>query len=436
MSAAPLNHLTVAEAARKIAAREITSEALVRACLDRVAARDGVVKAWASIDVDSALEAARAADRAEGQRGPLHGVPIGVKDIFDTFDFPTQMGSPVWAGNRSLCDASVVAIVRAAGAIVLGKTVTCEFAGIAPSVTTNPLNPAHTPGGSSSGSAAAVADFMVPAAFGTQTGGSVLRPASFCGVVGFKPTFGTFNREGLKFANESIDTIGLLTRTVEDAALLTDVLLGRAPVPLRLPPRRLRLGFCRTFMWNDKVEPATRAMIADTIAKARKAGAEVVDFGLPSDFSRINEARDIINNVERARAMAWEWAHARSGLSPQLTATIEAGLAADDADYRDALRFLESARAALDERFAAVDALITPVVNGEAPTGHSSTGDASLQGLWTALYTPSISLPAALGPNAMPIGVQLVAPRWADRALLEMALWMQREAGIAQPPRD
>ena len=265
-----LNHLTVTEAARKIAAREITSEALARACLDRVAARESVVKAWASIDFDRAMEAARAADRATS-RGPLHGVPIGVKDIFDTFDFPTQMGSPIYAGNQSRGDASCVAMLRAAGAIILGKTVTCEVAGVAPSVTTNPLNPGHTPGGSSSGSAAAVADFMVPAAFGTQTGGSVLRPASFCGIVGFKPTFGTINREGLKFANESIDTIGLLTRSVADAALLTDILVGRAPFRLVLSPDPPRLGFCRTWMWNDKVEPATREMIADTVKKARAA---------------------------------------------------------------------------------------------------------------------------------------------------------------------
>jgi Asp-tRNA(Asn)/Glu-tRNA(Gln) amidotransferase A subunit family amidase len=176
-------------------------------------------------------------------------------------------------------------------------------------------------------------------------------------------------------------------------------------------------------------------MILETIKKARAAGAEVVDFGLPSEFSRMNAARDVINNVERARAMAWEWTHHRSALSPQLTQTIEAGLATDEDDYRDALRFLDSARHVIDERFRGLQAIITPTVNGEAPKGQGSTGDASLQGLWTALYTPSISLPAAQGPNKMPIGVQLVAPRGADRTLLEVALWMQKTAGMTAPAR-
>ncbi len=432
MNRRALNQFSAGEAARAIAAGEITSEALVRACLDRIAAREHVVKAWAAIDFDHALAMARASDRTP-RRGPLHGVPIGVKDVLATHDFPTQMGSPIYDGFRTPCDASCVALARAAGAIIPGKTVTCEFAGIAPGTTTNPRNSEFTPGGSSSGSAAAVADFMVPAAFGTQTGGSVLRPASFCGIVGYKPTFNTFNREGLKFAAESLDTIGLLTRSVEDACLLTHALTGRAPVALRAPDAPPRVGLCRTLWWETKTEAATRARVEEAADKARAAGATVVDFELPADFTRISEAREIINNVERARSLASEWALHRGALSPQMAKTIESGLATTDADYRDALRFLEAARARLDALLADFDCLLAPAVNGEAPRGLEYTGDAALQGPWTALHTPAISIPAGSGPNGLPVGVQLVAARYADQKLLEMALWMQQKARVAAP---
>ena len=432
MSTVNLNRLTVVEAVRAIASGGTTSEALVRACLDRVAARESVVKAWVDIDFDNAVAMARASDRAS-RRGPLQGVPIGVKDVLHTFDHPTQMGSLIYEGYQTVCDASCVAILRAAGAVILGKTVTCEFAGIAPGVTTNPHNAAHTPGGSSSGSAAAVADFMVPAAFGTQTGGSVLRPASFCGIVGYKPTFNTFNREGLKFAAESLDTIGLLTRSVADAALLTDVLVGRSPAPLQPFAGSPRIGLCRTFLWDDKVESATRVCVEESARKAQAAGASVVDFALPADFARISDAREILNNVERARSLASEWANHRKALSPQLVKSIELGLATPDAEYRDALRFLEDARRRLDAAFADVDCLLAPTVNAEAPRGLAYTGDASLQGLWTALHTPTISIPAHVGPHGLPIGVQLVAPRYADRKLLELALWMQQTARVVAP---
>src|SRR5215203_2831391 len=219
-----LNQLSATEISQGIAAKKFTAEAVVRDCL------------------------ARALDSGPS-RGALHGVPIGVKDIIDTAELPTEMGSEIYRGNRSFSDAACVAIVRAAGAVILGKTVTAEFAGMSPGLTTNPHNPAHTPGGSSSGSAAAVADFMVPAAFGTQTGGSVLRPASFCGVFGFKPTFGRYSRTGVKFAAESFDTIGTIARTVEDLELLDDVLVGRKVPPSRVTAPRV-VGICRTHLWS------------------------------------------------------------------------------------------------------------------------------------------------------------------------------------------
>src|SRR3954452_3263173 len=250
-----LNALSATEIAQGIAEKKFTAEAVVRDCLARIEAREPVVKAWATIDPDYALRQARELDRGP-HRGALHGVPIGVKDIIDTADLPTEMGSEIYKGNRSFSDAACVAVVRAAGAVILGKTVTAEFAGMSPGPTTNPHNPAHTPGGSSSGSAAAVADHMVPAAFGTQTGGSVLRPAAYCGVVGYKPTFNLINRAGIKFAAETLDTIGLITRSIDDLELLTAVLVGRKPsLPRTLmgPPR---IGLCRTPLW-DTAQPET-----------------------------------------------------------------------------------------------------------------------------------------------------------------------------------
>src|SRR5712691_6674714 len=223
-----LNGLSATEVARRIAAGEITAEAVVRDCLERIEGREPVIHAWVNFDPGLALRQARELDRGPN-RGPLHGVPIGVKDIIDTVDLPTEMGSPIYRGHRAACDAACVALVRAAGAVILGKTVTAEFAGMSPGPTTNPHNPAHTPGGSSSGSAAAVADHMVPVAFGTQTGGSILRPASYCGVVGYKPTFNLINRSGIKFAAESLDTIGVITRTVDDEELITAAVIGKEP---------------------------------------------------------------------------------------------------------------------------------------------------------------------------------------------------------------
>src|SRR5499425_2809477 len=247
-----LNELSCADIVQGIAAGKFTAEAVTRDCLERTKAREDTVKAWATIDPEHALAQARALDRGP-RRGPLHGVPIGVKDVIDTVDLPTEMGSPIYKGYHAACDAACVAVARAGGAVILGKTVTAEFAGMYPGPTTNPHNPAHTPGGSSSGSAAAVADHMVPAAFGTQTGGSVLRPAAYCGVVGYKPTYNLMNRAGIKFAAESLDTIGLMARTIDDVELVTAVVVGKEPAPRTLSSAP-RLGLCRTPLW-DTAQP-------------------------------------------------------------------------------------------------------------------------------------------------------------------------------------
>src|SRR5271165_3950376 len=301
----PLNTLSAIDIAKKIAAGETTCEAVVRDCVVRVARRDSVVQAFVNFDPDYALAQARALDRGSN-RGPLHGVPIGVKDIIDTFDMPTEMGSPIYRGYRPTADAACVALLRRAGAVILGKPATCELAGMAPAATTNPHNAVHTPGGSSSGSAAAVADFMVPAALGTQTGGSVLRPSSFCGVFGYKPTYNSFNKAELKPAAESIDTIGWIARSIEDVALLTAILRMDEPQPLCSVSAAPRIGLCRTELW-DKAQPETKVAVESAAQALSKVGAVIRDVNLPDAFAGLPAiARGTINHFERAACMAFE----------------------------------------------------------------------------------------------------------------------------------
>ncbi len=430
-AAGKLNGLSAAEAARAIAAGEITSEALVAACLDHIEQRDAKVRAWSWLDPAQALGQARALDRElkkSGPRGGLHGVPIGVKDVLDTADMPTQMGSAIYDDWRPRTDAACVALVRKAGAVILGKTVTCELAGIAPRETMHPLDPTRTPGGSSSGSGAAVADFQVPVAFGTQTGGSVLRPASFCGVVGYKPTYNMINRAGVKFAAESLDTIGLIGRTVEDIALVADVCIDRPPVPLTPLDAPPRIGVCRNVMWDEFATAETKAALGDAASRAKAAGAEVREFELGPAFKELFSLRGVVNDYERACGLAWEWAHQREKLSPQMVKTVEQGLAVSHDKYQYTLRLMESCRRDLEAMMGDLDVLLTPAADGEAPVGLHYAGNPAFQALWTMLHVPTISLPLSTGPNGMPVGVQLVAARWADRRLLAAGSWLMRLA--------
>lgn len=422
-----LNALSLSEAAGLIARGSISSESVVQACLDRVRAREPTVHAWAFIDPDLAIAQARARD-AEPARGPLHGVPIGVKDIFDTADMPTEMGSPIYAGHRPPNDAACVAIARAAGAVILGKTVTAEFAGTFPGATTNPHDAARTPGGSSQGSAAAVADHMVMAAYGTQTGGSVLRPSSYCGIIGFKPSYGTFSRVGIKFAAESLDTVGIHTRTLEDTALLRDVLIGMPP--MGLPDRAAvpRIGVCWTHLWQA-AEPATDEAVKSAARSLADAGAIVTETTLPEDFADLGEARRIVNDYERARAMAHEWESARDLLSDQMRKTVGGGFAIADPEYRKALAFMADCRDRLDTIFDDYDALLAPCVNGEAPEGLAYAGDPAFQALWTLLHVPAITLPTHRGPAGLPVGIQFVARRGDDDGLLAVANWVWERIG-------
>ncbi|HEY4403479.1 MAG TPA: amidase [Xanthobacteraceae bacterium] len=429
---ARLNELTAAEVASRVAARDVTAEAVVSDCLARIGAREPAVHAFAHVDAELVLEAARTLDRGP-VRGPLHGVPIGIKDVIDTADQPTQMGSPIYAGHRPAWDAACVALLRAAGAVILGKTVTAEFAGMTAGLTVNPHNPAHTPGGSSSGSAAAVADLMLPAALGTQTGGSVLRPAAYCGVIGYKPTFGAFNRAGLKFAAESLDTIGLMARSLDDIALVTSVLLGGqpgAPAELGGPPR---IGLCRTPLW-DQAEPETRLAVEDAAARLAQAGAPLRDVTLPDDFAGLKvAARETINNYERSKSMAAEWASHRDLISPKLQRCIALGMEMPHADYLAAIRLGEGCRARLPAVFEDFDILLAPCVNGEAPAGLESTGDPGFQAIWTILHAPTMSLPTHTGPRGLPVGIQLVGRRYDDQRLLACARWAWERLGLGAP---
>jgi len=436
---ARLNELSASEIAVRVAARAITVEEVVGDCLARIAAREPQVHAFAHVDPELALRQARELDRGP-IRGALHGVPVGIKDVIDTADQPTQMGSPIYAGHRPACDAACVALLRAAGAVILGKTVTAEFAGMTAGPTVNPHNPAHTPGGSSSGSAAAVADRMLPAALGTQTGGSVLRPAAYCGVIGYKPTFGAFNRAGLKFAAESLDTIGLIARSLDDIALFTSVLLGGrniraftsgfagygAPVALDAAPR---IGLCRTPLW-DTAQPETKQAVEDAAARLAQAGAQLRDVTLPADFAGLKAAaRETINNYERSKSMAAEWASHRDMISPKLARCIALGVEMPHQDYLSAIALGESCRARLPDVFDGFDILLAPCVQGEAPAGLDSTGDPGFQALWTILHVPSLSLPTHLGPNGLPVGIQLIGRRYDDQRLFACARWAWERLG-------
>ncbi len=421
-----LNTLSATEIAAKVAAKVVSCEDVALACLARVNAREAVRKAWAFVDADLILRQAKRLDSLS-ERGPLHGVPVGVKDVIDTCDMPTEMGSPIYRGYRPFADASCVALLRAAGALVFGKTVTCEFAGSTAAETTNPHDFLRTPGGSSSGSGAAVADFMVPLAFGTQTGGSVQRPASFCGIIGYKPSFGLINPAGVKPAAVSLDTVGLMARTVEDIELATRVLTNSGPVSWLPSSARPRIGLCRTYNWNS-AEEATKNAIEDAAHQLADLGFSVRDVTLDA-IDDLQVTREIINDYERARGMSYEWQVHRSDLSEGLAKTIRNGLSLSRDRYIGALRRVEQCRRQLTPAFKEVDLLLTPTASGEAPRNLSFTGDHRFQSIWTQLRVPAITLPTHSGPNGMPVGIQLVSPAHEDGALMAAAQLIFRQLG-------
>ena len=426
-----LNRLSATAMARQLATREITAVSLLRDCLERIAEREPTVHAWTFIDGEAAMERARILD-SQAASGLLHGLPIAVKDLLDTFDMPTCYGSPIYAKHRPVADAASVALARAAGAIVVGKTVTTEFATFHPGPTCNPRNPMHTPGGSSSGSAAAVADWMVPLAFGTQTAGSIIRPAAYCGVVGYKPTYGTINRVGAKMISDTLDTLGALARSVPDAALFVAALSGRRELMIERPMANApRVGMCRTYEWN-RAQPEAIAAFEDAHARLRAAGARVGEVTLPAPFAGLADAQIAIMVSEVARSLSHEWLVHRESLSAEMITMIEAGLAVSPDRYDAARSLARTCRGMLAEVFDVFDVLVAPSTIGEAPVGILATGDPLFNRIWTLLRTPCVHLPSALGPRGLPVGVTVAGPIGADRVTLLAADWIHARIGHSE----
>ena len=433
-----LNWLSASQAARTIAEGATTSEQLVEACLARIREVDPQVEAWAFLDPEYALKQAR--DRDEERRqgrplGPLHGVPIGIKDIFDTMDMPTEDGTVLHAGRTPAYDATVVSRVRAAGAVILGKTVTTECAYFAPGKTRNPHNPAHTPGGSSSGSAAAVAAGMVPIALGSQTNGSVIRPAAFCGTFAFKPTHGLVPRHGVMKLSRALDHVGFFARNIEDLALLAEISTGadvndpdtrpRARIPFvqtaaQEPPLLPSLAFIKTPWW-DRVAPDAQDAFQELAAEL---GERVVEVPLEDSIRNALDWHKTIMEAEMAASLDREWEKGREQLSPQLQGLLERGRATSALEYQKALARARLASEGFDELFERFDAILTPSAPGTAPEGLASTGDPSFCTLWTLCGMPAVNLPLMNGVNGLPLGVQLVGARESDARLLRTAQWL------------
>lgn len=439
MELTDLHLLSASEAARLIRDGIISSEQLVEACLTRIREVDPQVQAWAFLDADYALTQAHALDelRLSGRAiGPLHGVPIGLKDIFDTTDMPTECGSVLYAGRTPSRDATVTAMLRAAGAVIMGKTVTTEFAYFSPGKTRNPHNPEHTPGGSSSGSAAAVAASMVPLALGSQTNGSTIRPAAYCGVIGFKPTHGLISRHGTLTISRTLDHVGLFANSVEDIALLVGQIAGydendpdtrlRAHLPFAVitaeePPLPPMFAFIKTPHWQCADEE-TREGFAEIIEHLGSQVEEVELFPSAGDAWQWHQT---IMSAEMAHNREREWGIGGARLSEQLRAQIERGREVRAAEYLDALGRIKLVNDSFIELFEQrYDAILTPAAPSAAPKGLASTGDPSFCTLWTFCGMPALSLPLLQSSSGMPLGVQLVGPRYGDARLLRTARWL------------
>ena len=401
----------------RLARRELSASDLVLECLARIAEREPVVQAWEVIDAEGSLAEARRID-ALRDKPPLGGIPVGVKDLIDTADLPTAYGSPIHRGHRPACDAECVRRLRDLGAIVLGKTVTTEFAVYSPGKTRNPRDPSRTPGGSSSGSAAAVADGMVPVALGSQTAGSIIRPASYCGVIGYKPTYGLVPLEGVHPLAPSLDTLGFFARSLEDIPPVISALSNAPPTPIRT--RRPRLGLCRTEAW-----PGGAPQTQELIEKAAKAlGARDVDLGPP--FAALIDAQIAIMGAEAAATLREK---PQSELSAKLREFLREGAGVTPERLAAAREQAERCRRDLDRMFEDLDALLTPATTGEAPEGLAATGDPVFCRIWTLLGVPCISLPVLTGPAGLPIGLQVVGRRQTDDELLSSAAWIYERIG-------
>jgi Asp-tRNA(Asn)/Glu-tRNA(Gln) amidotransferase A subunit family amidase len=413
--------LTAADAAALIREGRLTAEALTRSCLERIAEREPVTRAWAFLDPALAIRSAREVDKAY-VRGVLHGLPIGVKDMIDTADMPTTHNSPIYQGLRQGRDAACVGIARGEGAVILGKTDTVEFAaGGRRALSRNPHDPARTPGGSSSGSAAAVADGMVPLAFGTQTGGSTIRPASFCGVYAMKPTHGAVNTEGTKRYSHTLDTIGWYGRAPADLRLVAEAFrFFDLDQTAGKDVRQLRIGVCRGPNWH-LASSETRDALLLAAKRLETAGARVEDLALPQSFEGMTEAQRVVVMGEGRGAFLAEYVLSHAALHADFRDRVENVSGITGAQMAAAYDLAGDCRKLFDALFPHFDAVLTPAAVGEAPLGRQDTGDPVFNSMWTLLHVPCIGIPCTKGPHGMPVGVQIVGPRFGDAALLDVA---------------
>ena len=433
-----LIHLTASQAAAGIRAGDITSKELIQACLDRIVEREETVQAWVHLDPEYGLMQASKADevRQSGMPiGPLHGIPVGIKDIFDTKDMPTEDGTVLHAGRTPDTDATVVALLREAGAIIMGKTVTTELAVYTPGKTRNPHNPAHTPGGSSSGSAAAVAAGMVPLAVGSQTNGSVIRPASYCGVYGFKPSHGLISRHRVLQQSRLLDQVGVFARTIEDVALLAQQLIqfdaldpdtrpqarhSLVDTALEPPPVTPRLAFVRTPVWDEadkKVHEAFEELV-------KFLGENVEQIDLPEMANEALEWHQTIFEADLANSFEHEYERGQEVLSAKLRRMIERGKKVLAVDYNRAVEMTPILHELLRTALEGFDAYLTPATSCAAPASLDTTGSPVFSTLWTLTGMPAITLPLLQDSKGMPIGAQVVAPKNYDGRLLRTARWL------------
>jgi aspartyl-tRNA(Asn)/glutamyl-tRNA(Gln) amidotransferase subunit A len=441
-----LHELTVADAARVIASRETSSEALTSALIARIDRLDGELRAWVSVDAERALAEARARDGAPAAaRGPLHGVPLGVKDIFDVAGSPTKAAFGPFADRVASEDSTAVARLRAAGAVILGKTVTTQFAYMDPPPTRNPWSAAHTPGGSSSGSGAAVGARMVPGALGSQTGGSVLRPAAYCGIVGLKPSYGRVSRKGVLPLAWTLDHPGVLCRTVEDAALLLGAIAGPdASDPgcstrpaddyaaVLSDARRPRLLVLDDFL--GRAQPEARASFERTVQLLADAGATIARGAFPSRAETLISTHAIVMQAETASVHRRILAEHADAYAPRIRAYAEVGMSIPAVDYVDAQRLRRRLRAEARQLLGRADCLLLPTVSGPSPAP-DTTGDPTFQGPFSLLGLPAITVPSALTADGRPLGLQLVGRDFGEAALLRAAAWCERALpGIGAPP--
>lgn len=415
--------LTATEAAALIRARKLSAVELAEACLERVHRREPEVAAWAHIDPDRVRAAARAAD-AVAPRSALHGIPFGVKDVIDTADLPTEYGSDIFAGNRPSQDAACVAKMKAAGAVLMGKTVSTEFATYRPGKTRNPFNTGHTPGGSSSGSAAAVGDRMVPIAFGNQTAGSLIRPAAYCGVCALKPTFGTVDLSGILALENTFDTLGYMARSFDDIAAFYGIVRGVAlpPVPDTMP-RPPRIGVLTNFN-TDVTEAPSRDAVARAGARLGSLGATVGEVRMPDTYATLPVTHATILNVGLSRNLAEIHRTNGNRISERLRGMIEDGLACPPDRLAAAVDHAERCRRGLNTVFGDWDVFLCPSAPGEAPEGLGMTGNPIFQLAWTLMHVPCATVPFGLGPHGLPVGVQIIGREGEDDTVLRIAKWL------------